>query len=75
MTESVETIEPDRSIREAAQMMLENKFGCLPVVEGLRVVGIVTESDFVRHLAAMTLEPEEIRERIRDFVTSRRTAV
>jgi CBS domain-containing protein len=29
-------------------MLLENKVGCLPVVEGLRLVGIITEADFVR---------------------------
>lgn len=51
MTTAVETIEPERDIREAAQIMLENKFSCLPVVEGSRLVGILTESDFVRYLA------------------------
>jgi acetoin utilization protein AcuB len=28
--------------------LFENKIGCLPVVEGSRLVGILTESDFVR---------------------------
>jgi CBS domain-containing membrane protein len=31
--------------------MLENKYGCLPVVEGERLVGILTEADFVRLFA------------------------
>jgi CBS domain-containing protein len=31
--------------------MLENKYGCVPVVEGDQLVGILTESDFVRHVA------------------------
>ena len=31
--------------------MFENKYGCLPVVDGSRVVGILTESDFVRFFA------------------------
>lgn len=43
-----DTIEPDASLRDAAEMLFENKMGCLPVVEGLRLVGILTESDFVR---------------------------
>jgi CBS domain-containing protein len=30
-------------------MLIENKIGCLPVVEGTHLVGILTESDFVRH--------------------------
>lgn len=51
MTSEVEVIEPDADIREAAQIMFDNKYGCLPVVEGSRVVGILTESDFVRLLA------------------------
>lgn len=48
MTTEVDTVEPDQSLREAAELLLENKVGCLPVVEGNHVVGILTESDFVR---------------------------
>ncbi len=48
MALEVETVEPDESLRTAAQMLLENKIGCLPVVEGEKLVGILTESDFVR---------------------------
>lgn len=52
MTRDVETTEPEQDIREAARVMLESKYGCLPVVEGARLVGILTESDFVRFLAS-----------------------
>jgi CBS domain-containing membrane protein len=52
MTRDVETAEPDQDIRDAARVMLEGKYGCLPVVEGSRLVGILTESDFVRFLAS-----------------------
>ena len=48
MTSEVETVEPGQWLHEAAQLMFENKYGCLPVVEGSRVVGILTEADFVR---------------------------
>jgi CBS domain-containing membrane protein len=48
MTAEPDTIEPDATLTEAAQMLLENKVGCLPVVEGLHLVGILTEADFVR---------------------------
>jgi len=41
-------IEPDAYLKTAAEMLLENKVGCLPVVEGLHLVGILTEADFVR---------------------------
>ncbi len=52
MTRDVATAGPDEDIRGAARVMIENKYGCLPVVEGSRLVGILTESDFVRFLAA-----------------------
>ena len=48
MATEVETVEPDASLRTAAEMLLENKIGCLPVVEGEHLVGILTEADFVR---------------------------
>lgn len=56
--EEVMTIDPvavdgDTLLSEAAAILLENKYGALPVVSGTRLVGIVTESDFVR-LAAET---------------------
>jgi len=48
MTTEPETVEPDTSLKEAAAILLENKIGCLPVVEGIHLVGILTEADFVR---------------------------
>ena len=51
MTTSVIVIDPDRSIAEAARIMMDHKIGALPVVEDGRLVGIVTESDFVRVMA------------------------
>jgi CBS domain-containing membrane protein len=45
---AAETVEEETPLREAAGIMLENKFGCLPVVRGETLVGILTESDFVR---------------------------
>jgi CBS domain-containing membrane protein len=48
MTSEVETADPDLPLSEAAKVMFENKFGCLPVLESSKLVGILTESDFVR---------------------------
>lgn len=48
MTTGVETIASDESLEEAAATMLENKYGCLPVTEGTKLVGILTEADFIR---------------------------
>ncbi len=48
MTADPETAEMDDDIEEAGRVMLENKLGCLPVVEGGKLVGILTEADFVK---------------------------
>ena len=51
MTTSVMVVDPDRPIAEAARIMMDHKIGALPVVEEGRLVGIITESDFVRAMA------------------------
>ena len=45
---------PGQDLSDVALQMLEMKFGCLPVLQGRQVVGIVTESDFVRYVAENT---------------------
>jgi CBS domain-containing protein len=47
MSTSVLTIGPHEPIANAARLMLEHKIGCLPVVDGEKLVGILTETDFV----------------------------
>jgi CBS domain-containing protein len=44
-------ISPDSTVRQAAQVMAENKIGCLPVVKGEDLLGIVTETDVLRWVA------------------------
>lgn len=51
MNTGIASTTPDTDIRDAAQVMFENKFGCLPVIEGELLVGILTEADFVRLFA------------------------
>lgn len=48
MVQDVQTVEPEDLLPHAAQIMLENKFGCVPVTDGALLVGILTESDFIR---------------------------
>ena len=54
MTNKVETVGPQVPLAEAAAAMTEKKIGCLIVLEGGHLVGILTESDFVRHLAEVS---------------------
>ena len=48
MTTDVVTTRPDTPLRAAAELMFTRKIGCLPVVDGAKLVGILTESDFVK---------------------------
>ena len=47
------TIHPDASVEEAALVMAERKIGCLPVLEGEELVGLVTETDLLRYFAGV----------------------
>lgn len=51
MTRDVHTVSEDTDLGTVARLMLEHKIGGVPVVEGERVVGIITESDIFRVLA------------------------
>jgi len=52
------TIGPDATIEEAARVMVENKIGCLPVLEEDIVIGIITDTDMMAHLVEMLAAPE-----------------
>jgi CBS domain-containing protein len=51
MTTEVVTTGLDTPLVDAARVLIERKIGCLPVVENGRLVGIVTEGDFVALVA------------------------
>lgn len=53
MTADPVTTSPDATLREAARLMVDRKLGCLPVLAGDRLVGILTESDFARVFAGL----------------------
>lgn len=46
MRKDVTTVSPDTSVEQAAAIAQKNKVGCLPVMEGNHIVGIVTTNDF-----------------------------
>ncbi len=41
------TIEPDKTVQDAMTLMKANGVGCLPVVKNQKLIGIVTEGDFL----------------------------
>lgn len=47
MTRAVEVVRPDATVQEAAAKMKSRDVGPIPVVDGDRVVGIVTDRDIV----------------------------
>ncbi|MBI4176274.1 MAG: CBS domain-containing protein [Candidatus Aenigmarchaeota archaeon] len=63
MTRDVQTIEPGTTVREAAEKMAKFSIGCLLVVSGGRLAGIVTESDILRKVVAEGLDGEKTKVR------------
>lgn len=52
MTRTVVTIGPDQPAREAVDVMLAQRIGCLPVVDAQgALVGLLSETDCLRYLA------------------------
>ena len=60
MSKDLVTAEPGTSLREAARIMTERWIRHLPVLEGGRLVGIVSQRDLAGVLAGALNEPEEL---------------
>jgi CBS domain-containing membrane protein len=48
MKTNIQTIPPELTLQDAAKLMLKYKFGCLPIVENEKLIGIITEADFLK---------------------------
>lgn len=49
MSRRVQTVKPSMLASEAATLLIEHKFGCLPVVgDNEQIVGIITDTDFLK---------------------------
>ncbi|AMG31177.1 CBS domain-containing protein [Grimontia hollisae] len=55
---SLYTVSPCAGLKAAALYMQEHKIGCLPVIKNDKLVGIITDSDFVA-IAITLLEIQE----------------
>jgi CBS domain-containing membrane protein len=51
MRDDVVTTAPTTPLVDAAKLMIERKIGCLVVVDGDKIAGILTEGDFVKLVA------------------------
>jgi CBS domain-containing protein len=58
MSRRIMTVAPDAGLRESAIYMQKHKVGCLPVVKNNKLIGIITDSDFVS-IAINLLELQE----------------
>ena len=61
MTRDVQRISPEDSIRKAAEMMDEFNIGSIPVVDGEKLVGMITDRDITIRATAAGKAPESTR--------------
>jgi len=57
MTKEVRTVYPDTPALEAALTLRSHGYGCVPVVEHGRLVGMLTDSDFVDYAIQQLSDP------------------
>jgi CBS domain-containing protein len=69
MTQDVRLIEPNQTIRDAARLMAEMDAGIMPVREGDRLVGMITDRDIAVRAVAQGRGPDTaVREVMTDEV-------
>ena len=69
MTTDVQTVTPDQSAREAASFMLRAEAGSIPVTEGDKVIGMITDRDIaVRGVAEGRGPDTPVRELMTDHI-------
>ena len=67
MSSKVEIADPGQTIREAARLMADLDCGCLPVGEGGRLVGMITDRDIAVRAVAQGMS---LKTPIRDVMSS-----
>jgi CBS domain-containing protein len=60
-------IAPDQTVREAARYMTERRVGAVSVIEGTRLVGVLSERDIMARVVAAGLDLD--RTRVADVMT------
>lgn len=69
MTKNVKVIDSTATLQEAAEMMRDSDIGALPVADGGRPIGMLTDRDIVVRAIADLKDPAQTR--VRDVITPR----
>jgi CBS domain-containing protein len=59
MTSDVVSVEPSTPLHEVARLLIERGISGVPVVDGERLVGVVSDGDFIKKQAHIVDEPDE----------------
>ena len=59
MKSEVYSVPPETPAEEIVEAMLENKYGCVPVVSEEKLIGIITEADFLRLTLVLLRKQQE----------------
>ncbi len=59
MIENVVTVDADATVKEAVEIMNKHEIGCLVVMKGHKLVGILTERDVLKRVLAESRNPEK----------------
>jgi acetoin utilization protein AcuB len=60
MRTALVTVTPENTVEDAARLMLTHKIGGLPVVEGTKLVGIITTTDLLRAFLIVVADANQI---------------
>ena len=73
MTRDVQTVRPDQPVRDAASFMLSADAGSIPVIDGDRLIGMITDRDIAVRGVAKGYGPDTpVREMMTDDIVCAR---
>jgi CBS domain-containing protein len=67
MAQNVETVGPDTTLKECAEKMKRRNVGVLPVIEGKKPIGVITDRDIT--LRAVAEGADVNKTRVREIMT------
>jgi len=73
MTSNPSTIEADKTVVDAAKLMRDEDAGLIPIVEGQKLAGTITDRDIAIRVVAEGKDPQS--STVRDVMTSRLVTV